>query len=417
MILISKKMYAKEIRGNWSLGNVGKIICGIDKIHLGATRIRDLSEEELMEYNVRDVIICEVLDNALGGLEGILILAWSLQSLPNECIVTAILCDIALIRAYHKAKVVLPSRDYSKKKTDEPNYKAAEPDARPGIYNGIIATDLVHAYPWAVISKNVSPETKDTKGENITPNGIRFNNDKSVFIETLKEIMLERGKIKKKLKKLSKDNDDWKYYKSIDFALKTQAAAFSHGVFGWTNSRMPDYQVADSITAIVRNLLDKIKESADLIDNPWVYAHTDSCYINAKEEDANKILDYLNKIIHGFSKGALVKPELDFQEFYKIGYIHSPARNVLLTKDANIDDSSTWNVTGMNFMRSEVSEPLSKIEIKQIAMILEDKPYDERMEQLREDIRELINVDSGELATIKPLKKPISAYGLSLIHI
>jgi len=411
MIAMSKKMYAKEIRGNWSLGNVGKRICGIDKIHLGAIKIKDLNEEDLMEYNIRDVIICDVIDNTLGGLEGVSILSWSLQSLPSECIITAILSDIALIRAYHKEGIVLPSRDYTRKFSKDDTYKAAEPDARNGVYKGIIATDIVHAYPWAVISKNVSPESKDPKGKNLTPNGVRYNDKKSVFIETLKDLMVERGKVKTKMGTLKKNSSKWKHYKSIDFALKTQAAAFSHGIFGWKNSRMVDIEVADSITAIVRDLVNKIKESCDVIGRKWIYLHTDSCYINAKKDESDKILTYLNNVIEDYSKGAIVKPILDMQNFFKIGYIHSAARNVLLTEDADIDDHDTWNVTGMNFMRSEVSEPLANIEIKQIAMKLNGKKELSRINRLKKDIKNIINIESSELATIKPLKKGVHEYG------
>ena len=417
MIGISKKMYAKEIRGNWSLGNVGKRICGIDKIHLGATKIKDLNEEDLMNYNVRDTIICDVIDNTLGGLEGLLILAWSLQAMPNECILTAIVSDVALLRAYHKAGIVLPTRDYTKKSTKDKKYKAAEPDARPGVYKNIIATDVVHSYPSAVISKNISAETKDPNGVNKTPptplcpNGLSFNNNKSVFIETLKELINERTKIKKILSKLDKESSKWKHYKSIDFAVKTQAAAFSHGIFGWANSRMVDIEVADAITAIARELLNKIKEATDTIGRKWIYAHSDSVFINAPEEEKEKILSYLNNIIEDYSGDSIITPELDFQEFYKIGYVHTPARNVLLTKDADIDDVETWNTTGMNFARSEVSEPLANIEIKQIAMKLKGELEEDRMKQLKEDIKDIINVESQELATIKPYKKAIREYG------
>jgi len=156
LLSISKKMYAREIRGRWSLDNVGKQLAGIDKVHLGAKHIRDLDEDSLLEYNVMDSIIPEIIDNILGGMEGHLILSWNLQVGVDDVTITAVVNDIALLRAYHKSGIVLPTRDFSIKDEDV-KYKAAEPDARPGIYKGLIVTDLVHAYPWAVISKNISP--------------------------------------------------------------------------------------------------------------------------------------------------------------------------------------------------------------------------------------------------------------------
>jgi DNA polymerase elongation subunit (family B) len=412
LLTVSKKMYGQEIRGNWTLGNVGHRLCGLNKVSTGNKHIRDLTEEELFEYNSIDTIIPEIVDNYLGGLEAHLMLAWSLQCIIEEVEITAVVNDIALIRAYHKEGLVLPSRDYSEEKDKkEPRYKAAEPDAKPGIYKGINVFDLSHAYPFAVISKNISPETKDLNGENETPNGIRFNNNKSVFIETLKDIMNERSKAKKMLKSLEKNTPEWKKYKYIDFALKTQAAAFSHGIFGWTHSRMVDYEVADSITAIVRNLLEEIKKACDVIGREWIYSHTDSIFVNSTKEEKDKILEYLNDRIKEYCKGYLILPNLDFKNYYPIGYIHSKARNVLVPEEGNLHDVETWDVTGADFMRSETPEPVGDIEIKLISLTFEGHTKEELMKNLREMIQNLISIDTTLLGTTKPLHKPISAYG------
>jgi len=414
MLPLSKKMHAQEIRGKWSLGNVGVQMAGIDKFHLGATRIGDLDEQTLMEYNVRDVIIPEILDNYLGGIEAHVILGWSLQSTLEDMKITAVVNDIAMLRAYHREGIVLPTRDFSEKQ-DEVKYKAAEPDARPGVYEGLITLDLKHAYPSAVISKNISPETKDQNGENLTPNGVRYNNDHSVFIDTLKEIMVERGKVKSELKKHKKRSSEYRRLKSIDFALKTQAAAFSHGIFGWANSRMRDYQVADSITAIVREIINTIKKACDVIDLKWVYCHTDSIYVSAKKEDLEGVSGYLNDIINDYCCGDVLIPELEIKGFYPNAYIHSPARNVLVPEDSTINDDETWDVTGCNFMRSETPIPLAEIEVNMIKLKMRGASKESMLYQLKKNILELKDKESVDLGTIKPLSKPIDDYGKTLM--
>jgi len=422
MLPLARKMHAQEIRGKWSLGNVGVQMAGIDKIHLGATRIGDLSEEDLLEYNVRDTIIPEILDNFLGAIEAHMILGWSLQSTLDDMKITAVVNDIAMLRAYHKEGIVLPTRDFAEKQ-DEVKYKAAEPDARPGIYKGLLVTDLVHAYPFAVISKNVSPETKDPEGNNIVKyisvdgkeREVRFNDERSVFIETLKEIMNDRKKIKKKLKTLKKNTNLWKRYKTIDFALKTQAAAFSHGIFGWANSRMRDYQVADAITSIVRNLIDVVKKACDVVGQPWVYAHTDSCFININKSYNEGMIGYLNDILEDHSEGSKVMPELDIKGYYPHAYIHSPARNVLIPEDSSIDDDSTWDVTGCNFMRSETPTPLANIEINMIKLKMKGASKESMIYQLKKEILNLRDINKSDLGIIKPLTKPIEEYGKTLL--
>jgi DNA polymerase elongation subunit (family B) len=412
LLKVSKKMYGQEIRGNWTLANVGNRLCGLNKFETGNRQIRDLSEDELFEYNCLDTVIPEIVDNLLGGLEAHLMLAWSLQAMLEDMKITAVINDIALLRAYHRADLVLPSRDYAKEGDgDEPKYKAAEPDAKPGNYKGIIATDLSHAYPWAVISKNISPETKDLNGDNITPNGIRFNNTKSVFIETLREIMTERAKAKAIMKSLEKGSQEWRKYKYIDFALKTQAAAFSHGIFGWSNSRMVDYEVADSITSVVRNLLDQIKKSCEVIGRNWIYCHTDSVYINTTKEEKDKLLEYLNNQIKEYCKDYLIMPNLEFKNYYPMGYIHSKARNVLVPEDGDIHNSETWDVTGMDFLRSETPEPVGDIEIKLISLTFEGSTKEKMIEELKKMVCDVVTIDSTSLGTMKPLNKPINAYG------
>ena len=163
-------------------------------------------------------------------------------------------------------------KEYSLEK--EETYKAAEPDARPGVYHNVIALDLHAAYPSVVIALNASAESKNEGGKYIAPNGVRFDDSKSVFVETLKDILNEREKIKKKLKSIDKSSLEFRKYKSIDFALKTQAAAFSHGEFGYWRSRTKDYEVAEAITSTAKDFIFYIMEKCDELGYRWIYEHS-----------------------------------------------------------------------------------------------------------------------------------------------
>lgn len=410
LIPISKKMYGREIPGRWSLDNTGKQICGIGKYETGKKYSRDMTPDELLEYNVRDVIVPEIIDNYLGGIQCHVILAWSLQSQINDVIQTATVSDISLLRAYHRTGIVLPSRPpykHNKEKSDGYKYRAAEPSARVGTFKDIVAADLKHAYPSAVIAINASIETKDPNGKYTAPNGVRFNSNHSIFIDTLKDLMTERTRNKKRMQRYSKDSSEYQRYKSIDFALKTESAAFSHGIFGWENSRMFDPEVADSITSVVRGMLDVIKDKCDEIGHPWVYNHTDAAYFKAPKDEAKDIVSILNNTIeeHCLKRGYSIVPILEFKGYYKKAYIHSPARNVL------VDENGKWHITGLNLMRAETPTPLADIERELITMKLDEKSKEEMIERLRYLISELPNKPSSELAIIKPLTKSIKKYG------
>jgi len=409
LMIISKKMYGREIPGRWSLDNTGIQMCGVSKYDYGYRYPRDATPEDLMEYNVMDVIIPEIIDNMLGAVECHIILGWSLQSKLEDMIMTAVVNDISLLREYHKDKIVLPSRPpYKRNKTgEEETYKAAEPDARPGVYENVVAYDLHAAYPSAVLAVNASIESKDEKGKFRAPNGIRFNNKYSTFIKALKDLLNDREHIKGKLKDLDKTSAKWRTYKYIDFALKTEVAALSHGMFGWGSSRTKDLEVADSITATVRGILDTIKNYVDKKGFPWVYCHTDSVYVNMPKEDAEWLLVELNVIIDKYceEQGYSHIPHLDYKGFYPKAYIHSPARNVL------IDENGEWESTGMNYYRSEVPQPLADVEKTMIAMRIDGKTDDELFEKLKNMIDNLKNEDTRELGIIKPLSKSLKKYG------
>lgn len=407
---ITKKMYGREIPGRWTLDNVGIRLCGMGKVELDGRYPRELDQDTLFEYNVIDTIIPEVIDEYLGGIQCHVILSWSIHSMLNDAVITAVVNDIALLRNYHRANKVLNSRASTfKEGNEEPNYDAAEPDARPGVYEMVTTSDLHAAYPSAVIAINASCETKDPNGKYISPNGIRFREGDSVFIETLKSLLVEREKLKSQLKVTKKDTQEYKTLKYIDFALKTQVAAFSHGIFGWTDSRMKDMEVADAICATVRGLLDIIKSELDSMGYEWKYCHTDSVYFISPKEKGVEIVNHLNDIIYNYcnKRGYSIVPHLDYKAWYPKAYIHSPARNVL------VDENGEWEVTGMNFDRSEVPEPLAEIEKILIQAKLDYKTNEEMINLLRELIKGLRECDTRELGTLKPLSKSLKRYGRS----
>jgi len=417
LLELSKTMYSRELRGGWSLDNSGSRLCGIakslDEKDMKGD-IRDLNEEKLLIYNVIDVVIPEIIDNYLGGLDAHLILAWSLQMGLDDVTITAVVNDIALLREYHKAGIVLHSRDYSSKDDKEAKYSAADPDARPGVYDGVIETDVVAAYASAVVAINASCETKDKNGIYVAPNGIRFNDKESTFIKTIKHLMNEKIKVKGKLKKMDKSNPKYSTLDFIHYAIKTQVAAFSHGLFGWSNSRMKDYDVADAITSVLSNLMIKIKYACDLIGYEWIYLHTDSCFIHAPRDKVDDILKYLNDVIEKHCKGYRIIPELEFKGYHPHVYIHSKARRVIVPEGVDIDDDESWEVKGMSFMRSETPEALAKIEIELIKLKLKHQD-EECLDKLKEMLIELKDVDLKELALVKPLNKEVHEYGRELL--
>lgn len=416
LLTVTKYMWPKQIKGSWSLDNTGYRIAGEKKVQIDK-HPRELTPDELEKYNNRDVVLPKIIDDITGGLECFFTIGWmSHTRLENTDMVTKI-DDIELLNVYHKAGVVLNSKPpYKDKPTGKAAaYKAADPQARPGVYNDVMAFDLKHAYPWASMAINATAETVDEDGEFLAPNGMRFNNNKSVFVDALENIMNERAKAKKQMKKYKKEGNDksFKKYKHIDFALKTQAAAFSHGEFGYWRSRMQNYGVAEAITQTAKDLIFHTMGVLEWYGYPWVYEHTDSCYIRCPKNKKNDLVKLINSTVSEYckNKGYRIPAELEFEEYYPIVYIHSPARNVLVPEGVEITDRENWKVTGMNFMRSETPEELADIEEELVMMSLQKKSISEKMDHLMSRISDLDKVPQSRLGIIKPLNKDLSKYG------
>ena len=412
---IVKKMYAREIKGSWSLDNVGEKIVNINKVEIEGYP-RDLDKEDLEKYNNQDVLIPQKLEEELGALQCHTILSWSAGCTIEDTEITTVVNDLSLLRAYHKAGKVLNSKPPwgLRPPPGKARYKAADPKARPGVYSNVMAFDIKHAYPWAVQAINATPETKDKNGKYIAPNGVRFNDKPSVFVDTLKDLMDERSKIKSKLKELDSKSDEYKRLKFIDFALKTQAAAFSHGEFGYWRSRMKDYEVAEAITQTSHDLIFHAMGKSDELGYPWIYQHTDSIYIQAPKKNKDLLVSTIDNMVERYckEKGYRVPAQLEYQEPYiKRAYIHSPARNVMVPEKVDIDDDKNWKVTGMNFMRSETPDALKKIEIDLVKLKLKRRSAVELIQYLKKAIASLGELTSIDLGIVKPFNKPLNEYG------
>ena len=434
---LAKKMYSKVPKGGWSLDNIGIRLCGIGKAKEDSNLPpSQLKHDDLVVYNCVDTIIPAEIDNKLGGIACHLQLMHMLGCKLSDTEITEVINDISILKVYHKAGIVLDSkrpyweRERIKKLMKDLGidyrYKAAEPTARGGVYNKLAKIDLSAAYPSSVLAIKASVETLDPNGKYLTPGELkvadlekgcmdtpetRFSDGFSPFIDELQRLMEERYKVKRQLPELNKTSNEYKTLKYIDFALKTQVAAYSHGIFGFLGSRMDMPVVAAAICSTARTFLDIGKYFTDRWGYKWCYTHTDSCFfVGASKRKAKEICNKLNEKLKIFAEqnGLAFCPEFDFEGYFPLAYIHSPARNVL------VDEDGEWHVTGCNFMRAEVPEPLAKIEEDLIKMKLARKSDLQMIKKLRKMIIELGDMPSSKLGLEKPLNGTIESYGREL---
>lgn len=404
---MTKKMIGKELK-SWSLENAGRELVGIIK-HLHTRHVRDLSYDDLMAYNVVDVIIPEEIEELYGPILYHIYLAWLLQCKLEDTEIHSVVNDIVMLNEYKRYNIVLPSKNLTKHKS---GYKAAEPFGLKGVYSNIVAIDLKAAYPSCVLALNASIETRDDNGDIVAANGIRFNKKPSVFVAALKRIMTAREEIKARLKQET-DPEKRKRLDIMQRALKTQAAAFSHGIFGYQYSRLFYEEIAEAITSTVRAILNHAKSKLEEKGYKVIYAHTDSLYVIGSKNEIDKIVMLANKSVKEFVKkrGYLYTPQFEFKDFYPKGYIHSPARNVMVREDGE------WVVTGMNLIRSDAPDFLQDLERKIIELYLEGYNKDDILKEVINILKTLKEKSPDYLGIPKPLKKSPEAYKVKSAHV
>lgn len=404
---LTKKMIGRELK-SWSLENAGRELVGVLK-HLDTKYVKDLDRDGLITYNVIDVIIPEEIEREFAPITYHIYLAWMLQCKLEDTEIHSVVNDIVMLNEYKRHNIVLPSKNLTKQKS---GYKAAEPFGLKGVYDGVVAIDLKAAYPSCVLALNASIETMDKNGELVAANGIRFNKNKSVFVEALKRIMKAREEVKNKLNEV-KDPDERQRLDLIQRALKTQAAAFSHGIFGYQYSRLFYEELAEAITSTVRSILNNARKALEENGYKVIYAHTDSLYVVGKKEDIDKILDIVNSSVKEYveQKGYMYTPTFEFKDYYIKGYIHSPARNVM------VKENGEWSVTGMNLIRSDAPDFLQDLERTVLQMFLDRYDKDKILDEVIKILNDIDSKSPDYLGIPKPLKKDPNAYKVKSAHI
>jgi len=144
-----------------------------------------------------------------------------------------------------------------------------------------------------------------------------------------------------------------------------------------------------------------------------IYAHTDSLYVVAPKSDVDKILKLANESVEEYVKkhGYLYTPKFEFKDYYVKGYIHSPARNVM------VKENGEWSITGMNLIRSDAPDFLRDLEKRIIELYLEGRSKDEIIAEVIEILKTLKDKSPDYLGIPKPLKKNPNAYKVKSAHI
>lgn len=258
--------------------------------------------------------------------------------------------DVLLLQEAKNQKVVLPMRQKDLEKEDfEGAYREA---FETGAFTDVGKYDLASAYPFAIIDFCLDPANIDDEEEcqhksDVDRIGIEtkagqeriehfidqakkadpegtvqeakpaevtyFKQNQGALLPTVvKKLMILKNNIKKELKVLELDSQEYKDVKAKYEAIKSIVNS-AYGVMGNRFFRLYDKRVASATTFIVRSLLKYVKERVDKDGYKVIYVDTDSIFIESKEN----LKDYLNGLIRQWGIETFQKDDVSIEFDYE----------------------------------------------------------------------------------------------------
>jgi len=290
--------------------------------------------QKFIEYNIRDILLVEKLDNKKKLLDLVLNVAYYNKVNFEDVFYQVRMWDTITYNALKKINVVVPQPLVHDKDKEYGGAYVKEPIA--GMYKYVVSFDLDGLYPHLMMQYNISPETlvsptsySDDMSDivsaasvdslldqqinlsilkeyaiTLTPNRKFFKIDDQGFLPKIMESMYkDRAKYKsleieskKKLESLDTDDpeviekikNDISKYKGMNMALKVTLNS-AYGSMGNQYFRFFDIRIAEAITSagklsikwIERSINSYLNKVMDTADVDYIIAmDTDSVYIN-----------------------------------------------------------------------------------------------------------------------------------------
>lgn len=320
----------------YSLDSVAKNLLGERKVDVKHSEIEKLwkgSDEDvsrLVNYARVDSVLAmnlvqklSLIDKyvALSKISGIL-----LQDTLDSGETTRI--ENYLLREFNRKGYVFPCRPdesvmrkrlVARKKELVGGY-VIEPER--GFHSNVAVLDFKSMYPSMIRTFNICPTTLEKverPGLIKSPIGALFvppSERQGIIPKILENLMNSRQAVKKKLKS-TKDPEKRRLLDAKQWALKILANAF-YGHMGYARAKIYNMQVAGSITAFGREIIQKTsKEIEEKFKHRIVYGDTDSVFVKMEYgslDDISKEGDKISKHITEELPGVM---ELEFEKVFK----------------------------------------------------------------------------------------------------
>lgn len=388
LMMAFKNLWKDPIK-NYKLETVAPLV-GLEKINIKPMRPEELNKVELWLYNRRDTEILKELDKKYNIINYFASLGSFCGCELSDVFTSTSLIDILVLRELKHRNLVMRTKQFSKRE----EYEGAYTFVQPGRYENVSVWDFTSLYPSIIISYNISFETLDSSGNLKTSNGICFKEEPKGIIPSLCENLLEE---RKRLKKLYKETNDVKYDLQQK-AIKVCVNAI-YGQFAYPNSRIFNSVIAESITAVGRDVIQYVKEELTKLGYNVVYSDTDSLFIaNDKDENTKEVID---KIIDSYAKEYNINSYLrmDFEGKWDKAFLKAK-KHYILFKEPDI-----YKIRGLGIVRGDTSQFQKDIEEYIMKSLLDDVKKIDMVKKVSEMISNIEKYDLEYIGFPRGVKK------------
>ena len=297
--------------------------------------------QKFVDYNVRDVVLLERLEEKLKLLEMIISLAYMAKCNFNDVFSPVKMWDCIIFNHLKDQQIVVPPKKHETKL--EAYEGAYVKDPKIGRHKWVASFDLNSLYPHLIMQYNISPETLvgmhtesglvdalldkkvdvdflREKNLTMTPNGSLYSRKKQGFLPALMEKMYtDRVKYKNLMlteqkKGKTADTNKLAQYHNMQINLKI-ALNSAYGALGNQWFRFYDVRNAEAVSVAgqlsirwaeraVNQYLNKILETEN--DDYVLASDTDSLYVTLDSlvqkvglTDTDKIIEFMDKVCEG----------------------------------------------------------------------------------------------------------------------
>ncbi len=401
---------------NYTLDAVSESVLGEHKIDIGGwERINELWEKgevgKIAEYCLKDAELTYRLAEKFLPLEIELAQTSKLPLFQTTLSTTGQMVESLLMFHAQRRGEIIPPRPTSAEVAERiarPIKGAFVKLPEPGIYSNIAVLDFRGLYPSIIISYNIDPATISESGEHKAPKGTTFKKaPKGLIPEVLEGLLDKRAKIKRALKEMDKDSEEYKVLSARSQALKILANSF-YGYLGYARSRWYSRQCAESVTAWGRKHINDTIQKAEEKGFKVLYADTDSVFLIY--EDKEKVIEFMNEV----NKALPEKMELELEGFYVRGVFVSKKSEEKGAKKkyALLGEDGRIKIRGFELVRRDWSEIAKETQKRVLEIILKEGSKEKAAKVVRETIKALKEgkIELEKLAIKTQLKKEPEKY-------